>query len=68
MANVLEKIVLDKKQEIAQRKIDLPLASFIDDLTLSDRSFYDALAQPNAAFLHSNIKAALGCANAAFTF
>ena len=37
MANVLEKIVLDKKQEIAQRKIDLPLASFIDDLTLSDR-------------------------------
>ncbi|WP_297821451.1 bifunctional indole-3-glycerol-phosphate synthase TrpC/phosphoribosylanthranilate isomerase TrpF [uncultured Paraglaciecola sp.] len=51
MANVLEKIVLDKKQEIAQRKIDLPLASFIDDLTLSDRSFYDALAQPNAAFI-----------------
>jgi indole-3-glycerol phosphate synthase/phosphoribosylanthranilate isomerase len=51
MANVLEKIVLDKKQEIAQRKIDLPLASFIDDLTLSNRSFYDALAQPNAAFI-----------------
>jgi len=51
MANVLEKIVLDKKQEIAQRKIDLPLARFIDDLTLSDRSFYDALAQPNAAFI-----------------
>ena len=51
MANVLEKIVLDKKQEITQRKIDLPLASFIDDLTLSDRSFYDALAQPNAAFI-----------------
>jgi indole-3-glycerol phosphate synthase/phosphoribosylanthranilate isomerase len=51
MANVLEKIVLDKKQEITQRKIDLPLATFIDDLTLSDRSFYDALAQPNAAFI-----------------
>lgn len=51
MANVLEKIVLDKKQEIAQRKIDLPLASFIDDLTPSDRSFYDALAQPNAGFV-----------------
>jgi indole-3-glycerol phosphate synthase/phosphoribosylanthranilate isomerase len=51
MANVLEKIVLDKKQEIAQRKIDLPLARFIDDLTPSDRSFYDALAQPNAAFI-----------------
>ena len=43
MANVLEKIVLDKKLEIAQRKIDLPLASFIDGLTPSDRSFYDAL-------------------------
>jgi indole-3-glycerol phosphate synthase/phosphoribosylanthranilate isomerase len=51
MANVLEKIVLDKKLEIAQRKIDLPLASFIDGLTPSDRSFYDALAQPNAGFV-----------------
>lgn len=51
MANVLEKIVLDKKQEIAQRKIDFPLASFIDTLTPSDRSFYDALAQPNASFV-----------------
>jgi indole-3-glycerol phosphate synthase/phosphoribosylanthranilate isomerase len=51
MANVLEKIVLDKKQEIAQRKIDLPLASFIDGLTPSDRSFYAALAQPNAGFV-----------------
>tara|TARA_R110002153_G_scaffold17835_6_gene62182 strand:+ start:3456 stop:4841 length:1386 start_codon:yes stop_codon:yes gene_type:complete len=51
MANVLEKIVIDKKLEIAQRKIDLPLASFIDGLTPSDRSFYDALAQPNASFV-----------------
>jgi indole-3-glycerol phosphate synthase/phosphoribosylanthranilate isomerase len=51
MANVLEKIVLDKKQEITKRKIDLPLASFIDGLTASDRSFYDALAQPNAGFV-----------------
>jgi indole-3-glycerol phosphate synthase/phosphoribosylanthranilate isomerase len=51
MANVLEKIVLDKKLEIAQRKIDLPLADFIDGLTPSDRSFYDALAQPNAGFI-----------------
>ena len=32
MANVLEKIVADKRQEIAQRKVDLPLASFIDGL------------------------------------
>lgn len=51
MANVLEKIVLDKQQEIAQRKLDFPLESFIDDLTPSDRSFYDALAQPNAGFV-----------------
>lgn len=51
MANVLEKIVLDKKLEIAQRKIDLPLADFIDGLTPSDRSFYDALAKPNAGFI-----------------
>ncbi|MEP2603373.1 MAG: bifunctional indole-3-glycerol-phosphate synthase TrpC/phosphoribosylanthranilate isomerase TrpF, partial [Paraglaciecola sp.] len=51
MANVLEKIVLDKQQEITQRKLDLPLETFIDDLTPSDRSFYDALAQPNAGFV-----------------
>ncbi|WP_299078527.1 bifunctional indole-3-glycerol-phosphate synthase TrpC/phosphoribosylanthranilate isomerase TrpF [uncultured Paraglaciecola sp.] len=51
MANVLEKIVDNKKLEIAQRKIDLPLTSFIDGLTPSDRSFYDALAQPNAGFI-----------------
>jgi indole-3-glycerol phosphate synthase/phosphoribosylanthranilate isomerase len=51
MANVLEKIVLDKTQEIAQRKIDLPLEQFIDGLHVSDRSFYAALAQPNASFV-----------------
>lgn len=51
MANVLEKIVLDKTQEIAQRKIDLPLEQFIDGLQVSDRSFYAALAQPNASFV-----------------
>jgi indole-3-glycerol phosphate synthase/phosphoribosylanthranilate isomerase len=57
MPNVLEKIVLDKQQEIAQRKIDLPLESFIDGLTHSDRSFYDALAQPNAGFVFECKKA-----------
>jgi len=51
MANVLERIVLDKTQEIAQRKIDLPLEQFIDGLQVSDRSFYAALAQPNASFV-----------------
>ena len=51
MANVLEKIVLNKKREIAQREIDLPLTSFIGGLAPSDRSFYNALAQPNAGFV-----------------
>lgn len=51
MANVLEKIVADKRQEIAQRKVDLPLASFIDGLQPSQRSFFDALNQPNAGYI-----------------
>lgn len=51
MANVLEKIVADKREEIAQRKRDLPLEQFIDNLQKSDRSFYDALAQPNAGYI-----------------
>lgn len=51
MANVLEKIVADKRQEIAQRKLDLPLTQFIDDLTPSTRSFYEALRQPNAGYI-----------------
>lgn len=51
MANILEKIVQDKRQEIAQRKETLPLATFIDGLTPSDRSFYEALAQPSAGYI-----------------
>jgi indole-3-glycerol phosphate synthase/phosphoribosylanthranilate isomerase len=51
MANVLEKIVLDKQAEIAQRKIDLPLEQFVAGLTPSERNFYAALAQPNAGFI-----------------
>jgi indole-3-glycerol phosphate synthase / phosphoribosylanthranilate isomerase len=51
MANVLEKIVLDKKQEIAKRKKDFPLEQFVADLKVSDRSFYTALAQPEASFV-----------------
>ncbi len=51
MANVLEKICADKAQEIAQRKKTLPLADFIDTLTPSDRSMYDALAAPEAGFI-----------------
>lgn len=51
MANVLEKIVADKRKEIAIRKTEMPLNSFIDELTLSDRSFYAALAESNAGFV-----------------
>lgn len=51
MANVLEKIVFDKQAEIAQRKKAFPLTKFKDDLNKSERSFYDALAQPNAGYI-----------------
>ncbi|MGS2720831.1 bifunctional indole-3-glycerol-phosphate synthase TrpC/phosphoribosylanthranilate isomerase TrpF [Paraglaciecola aestuariivivens] len=51
MPNVLEKIVLDKQQEIAQRKKSFPLADFKHQLSLSERSFYEALAQPQAGFI-----------------
>lgn len=57
MANVLEKIVQDKAAEIKQRKVDFPLSSFIDDLTLSDRSFYQALSAPNAGYIFECKKA-----------
>lgn len=51
MANVLEKIVADKRQEIAKRKLALPLESFIGQLKPSERSFYGALAEPNAGYI-----------------
>lgn len=57
MANVLEKIVQDKAAEIKQRKIDFPLDSFVDDLTPSDRSFYQALRAPNAGYIFECKKA-----------
>ncbi|GAC14694.1 bifunctional indole-3-glycerol-phosphate synthase TrpC/phosphoribosylanthranilate isomerase TrpF [Aliiglaciecola lipolytica] len=57
MANVLEKIVADKRLELEQRKRDKPLSSFKDSLTPSDRSFYQALAQPNAGYIFECKKA-----------
>ncbi len=57
MANVLEKIVADKRIEIELRKQDLPLAQFKDNLQPSTRSFYDALAKPNAGFVFECKKA-----------
>ena len=57
MANVLETIVADKRAEIAHRKEELPLSTFVDGLTPSDRSFYQALAGENAAFVFECKKA-----------
>jgi len=43
MANILEKIVADKRIEIAQRKIDFPLSDFIDTLVPTEKDMYAAL-------------------------
>lgn len=51
MANVLEKICADKRVEVAQQKIDFPLADFKDKLTVSDRSLYDAINKANVGFI-----------------
>ncbi|EGA70337.1 bifunctional indole-3-glycerol phosphate synthase/phosphoribosylanthranilate isomerase [Vibrio sinaloensis DSM 21326] len=51
MAEVLAKIVNDKYQWVADRKSAQPLAGFQSELSQSDRSFYDALAQGKTAFI-----------------
>lgn len=51
MPNVLETIVIHKRQEIAQRKQDLPLATFVDQLVPSERSLFNALRGRNAGFV-----------------
>ena len=51
METVLAKIIADKRLWLAERKQQQPLASFIDGLTPSDRSFYDALAGEQTAFI-----------------
>jgi len=43
MANILEKIVADKRIEIAQRKIDFPLSDFINTLVPTEKNMYAAL-------------------------
>ncbi|GAA0347370.1 bifunctional indole-3-glycerol-phosphate synthase TrpC/phosphoribosylanthranilate isomerase TrpF [Bowmanella denitrificans] len=57
MANVLEKIVADKRQELIARKQALPLESFVNNLTPSDKSLYEALNQPQAGFIFECKKA-----------
>jgi len=43
MANILEKIVADKRIEIEQRKIDFPLSEFKDSLVPTQKDMYAAL-------------------------
>ena len=55
MANILEKIVLDKRIEIDALKLAKPLASFIDELTPTTKDMYAALKRtpekPEAGFI-----------------
>lgn len=57
MSNVLEKIVADKREEVAARKHKLPLDSFQSGLVPSQKSLFDSLSQPNAGFIFECKKA-----------
>lgn len=51
MAEVLVKIVKDKAIWVAERKKQQPLDDFQSSLSLSDRSFYDALKTGKTEFI-----------------
>lgn len=51
MANILEQIVEDKKQELVEYKQSKPLSDFIDTLVPSDRDFKGALSQSQTSFI-----------------
>ncbi|MFC3034663.1 bifunctional indole-3-glycerol-phosphate synthase TrpC/phosphoribosylanthranilate isomerase TrpF [Pseudoalteromonas fenneropenaei] len=51
MANVLEKIVIDKQAELVHRKATTPLSSFIDAVVPCQRDFRAALAAPGTQFI-----------------
>ena len=51
MANILEKIVADKRIEVAKLKQDLPIEQFIDSLVPTNKDMYAALAKENAGFV-----------------
>ena len=55
MANILEKIVLDKRDAVIALKTKLPLADFIDDLVPTKKDMYSALRRtedkPEASFI-----------------
>ncbi|MDQ9090857.1 bifunctional indole-3-glycerol-phosphate synthase TrpC/phosphoribosylanthranilate isomerase TrpF [Pseudoalteromonas haloplanktis] len=51
MANVLDKIVADKKVELVERKAKRPLESFKHQAIPTNRDFYQALAAPGTQFI-----------------
>ena len=57
MANILEKIVADKRIEVEQLKQSIPLASFINNLKPTNKDMYAALAKDNAGFIFECKKA-----------
>jgi indole-3-glycerol phosphate synthase/phosphoribosylanthranilate isomerase len=51
MANVLEKIVENKRTELTKRKSHFPLVEFIDKVKPSNRDFYRALSKKGTQFI-----------------
>lgn len=51
MHDVLHKIVQDKYQEVAQRKQQIPLESFMNNIQQNQRDFYAALQQNNIHYI-----------------
>jgi len=51
MANILEKIVADKREEVALLKQQLPLETFINELVPTEKDMYAALSKPQAGFI-----------------
>jgi indole-3-glycerol phosphate synthase/phosphoribosylanthranilate isomerase len=57
VADVLAKIVADKRIEIARRERDFPLSDFQSELTHSNKSFIKALSEDRAGFIFECKKA-----------
>lgn len=51
MANILQKIVANRRLEIAELKNTLPLDSFKGQLTHSEKSLFEELSAPNAGYI-----------------
>lgn len=57
MSNVLAKIVADKHVELETLMAEMPLESFVDTLTPSTKSLFNALSEENAGFIFECKKA-----------